>query len=293
MGNYSAYGLTIQSDLPLPEVFPGDGPVDISIRLVPSLWGVLREKIRTGEQSGWQKIDRSEAELYVEGTGFFLLKDGREITIAPAPTARETALRLFLTGIVMAGILYQRGLLVLHASTVQMKQTALAFMGGSGWGKSSLAAALFLKGYGLVADDITVLATNGQDVLPGIPRVKIGADTASVLGMPFASVMDLLEQKSQLPTFERTAIHPIPLEKIYIIEDGDNLEILPMDPKESLFELIRHSFPTRLGKAGDSQHFQQCGLLARNVKMFHLVRPDKLAGLKELAGFIEEDLVEG
>jgi len=59
---------------------------------------------------------------------------------------------------------------VLHASAVQLDGHAVAIVGASGMGKSTLAAALCRNGCGLVADDVLRIDRNGtagMQVHPG------------------------------------------------------------------------------------------------------------------------------
>jgi serine kinase of HPr protein (carbohydrate metabolism regulator) len=54
-------------------------------------------------------------------------------------------------------LLQQRGRLVLHASAVTVDLGVVAFMGGPGWGKSTMAAAMYARGHSIVADDVTAV----------------------------------------------------------------------------------------------------------------------------------------
>ena len=61
-----------------------------------------------------------------------------------------------------------------------MGGSAVAFLGDSGFGKSTLAAALLRKGYPLLTDDVMVLSFKGQDVLahPSLARIKLTPESA-------------------------------------------------------------------------------------------------------------------
>src|SRR3989442_4587466 len=87
---HSAYGLNIQSDLPLPELLVGGPEADILLRLgkVQPLPPVLN-----GTGTGfWATAD--EACHFVEGVGAFLIRKGREVIIDPAVEVEERVLRL-------------------------------------------------------------------------------------------------------------------------------------------------------------------------------------------------------
>ena len=157
MGGYCAYGLRIESELSLPEMIPGvslgAGSADISIRL-----GEVRPLPTRLDASGTGfRATAEEACHFLQKVGAFLVRHGREIVIDPAPGVEERLLRLSLLGPALALVLHQRGFLIVHASVVAQGDHAVAFLGKNGWGKSTIAAALHLKGYDLVTDDVAGL----------------------------------------------------------------------------------------------------------------------------------------
>src|SRR3989441_9254395 len=125
-----------------------------------------------------------EARVALPGVGRFLVREGREIVVEPSPKVTEAALRAFLLGPVLAVALHQRGRLVHHASAVALDGGAVAFLGGSGRGKSTLAGTLYRRGHRLIADDVLVVsdAADGPCAWPGIPQLKLWPDTAAALG---------------------------------------------------------------------------------------------------------------
>jgi hypothetical protein len=105
--------------------------------------------------------------LRVPGIARYLLCDGRAIVYEPAPHADLGDVAAFLTGAAFGILMHQRGLVVLHASSVEVGGAAVLFLGSSGAGKSTLAAALVQRGYPLVTDDVCVVADDGG----GAPQV--------------------------------------------------------------------------------------------------------------------------
>src|SRR5207237_1442435 len=143
-------GLDICSILPLPELLPGNGCADARVRLgkVDGLPPEARAR------KVYARADAGNAYLFWQGVGAFQITHGREITVEPAPGVEARALRLFLLGPALALLLSQRGLLVLHASAVAVEGRAIAFLGESGQGKSTTAAAFLAHGHTVVADDV-------------------------------------------------------------------------------------------------------------------------------------------
>lgn len=179
VSSYTAYGLSIRSHLPLPELLAGEAEAEVVIR-----FGKAGPK-PPGEVVGgalcWASA--TQACLSWKEAGTFLIRDGREITIDRVPGAEERLLRLYLLGPVLAVLLHQRGQLVLHSSAVAMNGGAVAFLGGQGLGKSTLAAALHARGYGILVDDVLALEVNQRGyplVFPGFAQLKLWPETSTV-----------------------------------------------------------------------------------------------------------------
>src|SRR5690348_8850051 len=85
--------------------------------------------------------------LRLDGVATYYAHDGIEVVIAPEQGAPELDVRSYLMGSLFAVLCHQRELLPLHASAVATEDGAIAFLGSSGAGKSSLAAFLARGGY--------------------------------------------------------------------------------------------------------------------------------------------------
>jgi hypothetical protein len=83
-----------------------------------------------------------------------------EIIARPEP-GREAMVPVFLAGSVLATVLGLRGAAVMHASTVEVDGMAVAFVGGTGSGKSTAAALLCAAGGALVGDDTARVEERG------------------------------------------------------------------------------------------------------------------------------------
>lgn len=166
---YSAYGLSIGCEFALPELTLW-APVESS---AASLAVENRLDVRfsladtpyvapSGAPTFSGHIRRQDALLCWPGVGRFHIQGGQEARIEAAPGVAHATLRAFLLGPVLAITLYQRGYLVMHASAVAMRDArgewgALGFLGHSGAGKSTMAAALHARGHRVVSDDIVVV----------------------------------------------------------------------------------------------------------------------------------------
>lgn len=291
---YVAYGLDICSDLPLPELVPGSAVADVIIRL----GSVDRPPSYGSTRGSCFHAMAGEVHLFYDQVGTFLVREGQEIIVQPVPGVDEQVLRLFILGPAFAVLLHQRGRLVLHASAVAVDGYAVAFLGGPGWGKSTMAAALSARGYGLVADDVVAVDLEGErglTVFPGFPQLKLWPDTIASLG----EVADTLPQLH--PRLEKRAHRvangfthaPLSLSHIYVLDEGTNHAIEPIDKQNALVELVRHSYGVRLLQPVNARsHFLQCANLANKVSIRRLKRLRSLLALPELAQMVGEDLVQ-
>jgi hypothetical protein len=81
----------------------------------------------------------------------------RTVTCYPALGGAINVIPIVITGTITAFVLAMGGRCVLHGSTVEMGGNALAFVGESGQGKSTMAALFCAAGASLVTDDVLPL----------------------------------------------------------------------------------------------------------------------------------------
>jgi hypothetical protein len=246
----------------------------------------------------YNRVDAKTVYLSCEEVGTFLIQNGNQITIEQCAAVDERLLRWCLIGSVFGVLLRQRGLLLLHASALVLKDCAVAFLGEHGRGKSTLAAALHGQGCGVLADDLTAIqfSREGAVVLPSFPRLKLWPDAAIALGQNVKRLPRLYSQIEKralrvVNTFPRTS-HPLIC--IYVLAEGQDYKVEPLSPHEALIELIRHAYGVQLLRAEEaSKHFLQCGKLAQRISVRRLRIPRILHELRTLARQIENDLHNG
>jgi hypothetical protein len=240
---------------------------------------------------------REEACQFVKGVGAFLVRNGREVIIDPAPGVEERVLRLSLLGPVFSLLLHQRGQLVLHASAVEIAGQAVAFMGGAGWGKSTQAALLEARGYNVVTDDSTAVDVDEGccTVIPGFPWLKLWPDTIACLGQTVEGMHQLhpLVDKRGRPVTRHSSQKFLPLRHVYLLSIGPNPAIEPCGRQEALTEIMRHwkgsEFGEHLLRASNiPSFFSRCATLARNIAMYRLKRPASLSALPAVTDLVEE-----
>ena len=289
---YRAYGLTVASEVPLPEFLSGEGPADLSVR-----YGTV-ELPPTGGPEPWYRWEVSESafRLCWEGVGRFQLRNRSELTVDPAPDVEPGRLRDFLIGSVLAAVLQRRGwLLLLHAGAVSLGGGAVAFCGPSGEGKSTLTGALLRRGHPLVADDIVPIQLTGAgpEVQCAFPRMKLTPASAAALGCDPATLAPIYtgEEKSAWKVELAEPLRPLPLRRIYLLASGDTLAVSRPSAADALRGIVGQSFHRRLFSPEQLlAHFQLCTELARAGYIRRLTRPRTLEGLDAVAELVERDL---
>ena len=289
--SYQAYGLALRSELRLPELLRGDGEADFTVRL---------EALETpppGELANGRVARVSDGGIYLhyENIGSFLVRNGRDVCVHPAPGVDERIIRLLLLGPVLGYLLHQRGRLVLHASAVAVGDGAVAFVGDAGSGKSTIAAAFHAAGCPVVADDVVAVDLDGDSpsVFPGFPRVKLWPESVVALredaeGLP--RLHPRLEKRG-LPVKMPPPDAPLRLSRIYALLPGPTTDITPIPPAEALEELLRHSYgKSLLHDDAPATNFLQCARLLAHVPVRRLTRRQSLAELRQLARVVTADL---
>ena len=293
---YSAYGFTLASALPLPELLAGEGRADIyiDVGLIQSAAPHEHSLILCASAS------TNRAHLTWGGVGDLLIEDGQRITVVPSPDTDEDALRLFVLGAGLGVLLHQRGLLVLHASGVAIQDQVVGFIGAKGWGKSTTAAILHQRGHALISDELLVVRFDDQDqpwVIPGSPQIKLWVDAlVGTGGDPDLAI----RVRSGVDKFNVNAIsiapRELPFHSLYLLDGGEELSIRSMSPSEAFFGVVPHLYVHRFGtsflQATDmARAFQQVTRLLRTVTVKRLLRRRDLGQLSNIARLIEQDVL--
>lgn len=293
---YKAYGLSICSELALPELEAMEPrPADVAIRFA----GTGRPAPATGSAF---EFGADTQYMAWSGAGAFRIRGTSEIDIERAAGSDDRLLALPLLGPVMAMLLHLRGKLVLHASAVAVGNRGAIFLGDKRAGKSTTAAALVAAGNRLLTDDVLavdVMPTGGLAILPAYPQIKLAPDSARAVTID-AIVEPQLHQaidKRQHRLMRGFANASISARRIYVLARGSEAKITPMPPQTALLALLRFSYVTRFEGAalhGESAagHLRLCAELAGSVGVRRLIAPAGLDRLDELVRLVQRDLAE-
>jgi hypothetical protein len=290
--SYSAYGLGIRSALSLPELVCCEGAEDVVVR-----FGELGRAQKAGKALRFVGGTAQKVHLEWRGIGAFEVREGREIVVDPFPGVEERVLRLVILGPCLRVLLLQRGLSVFHASVVGLAARAVAFLAPKGQGKSTMAAVLHSLGHDLVDDDVMVLDDDGDRLVvrPGYPQIRLRPDAAQAIGQDPEQLSVLHPQLEKRA--HRMAVgfsqHSMPLERVYVLGAGEQIEIVPLAPRDALLHVLPNGYAVMFGGGlaqmfGLDTHFSASMRLVGCVPIYLLKRPYSLDILPDVARAVEE-----
>jgi len=289
---YSAYGLGIRCDVPLPNLVKSAVGYDVVMRFgrvepldpVPLSTRVCLQF----------KGDR--AFFRYQRLGSCLIIQGREIIGEPGDELDEHLIPFMAQGPGLSVLLHQRGYLTLHASCVKIGSHAVAFVGRTESGKSTTAASLHARGHALVSDDVTVVCNSGSVPLafPGYPGLHLLPDTAKYfredLGRPTGQ--DIEDEKFTFRTDRGFSSLPVRLARVYLLHEGPDIRISQVSGHEAVYELVKNSYWIRLmHDSRPSSYFLQCARLFEQIPILRLTRPHDVSLLPEVARMVEHSVL--
>jgi hypothetical protein len=295
---YRAYGLDIQSDraLPLRTAPPGakpdltveyagpapsqppSGPDRRDLAVTDSGW-TLRYDNREG---GWMSFEYSAGDRRLLLSGSV----GWEAFEGP------------LGGVVCAVLLRLRGATLLHGACVGWGDNrAIAILGASGHGKSTLAGALVARGATPLTEDLLLLRLG-----PGGPVVEPGAPTLHLLADAYRHLAPHLRAGSPRPSGDDKIrlllggeAAPVRLSAIYVLDppgNGGEPSLEQLWGPSAVGVLAEHLYGCRWIRPAGGGDLAFCARLARGVPVFALSRPWALEAVLDTAARLRSHALE-
>jgi len=274
---YHAFGLSIHSDIHLPElpVSTLESKADMHI-LLSDKDCHLKAPV---SESNHFAINHHEALLKAEGFSLSIV-DGKKI-IVHCDQIEEylSMIRLRILGAGIGLLLQQRGYLVLHGATIVGEKGAVVILGNSGDGKSTLCAQLVQLGYRLLGDDkCAVRVEHGAlYALPSLPYIKLSKPSIEALGFSHRKTMEIAPAHNKVyvnlgNAFEAEAA---PLTAAIVLGRADEVSLSQLTQMHTFDTLIQHSYRKQklIGGGLHKVHFTQCHQMAKAVKMYQYQRP--------------------
>jgi hypothetical protein len=253
--------LVIQSNILLPELAETTQPPDYRFELLPqgdsypgehrwfNHW-IFRDEVRLS----FAFLDAHYLLRFPDHGDFLVSRAGPEIKCRPLPGVSESTVRHLLLDCVIPLILSRREPLVLHASAILAGSGAIAFIGASGQGKSTLAASHGQLGYPLISDDYLVLRNLAGEwfAIPSYPGVRLmpkSTDGIFDSPPPTAEVASYTTKRriSDLEVLPFTET-PSKMTSLYVLDDDDgdsppkHPSIEPVSRRETFMKLVSSSF---------------------------------------------------
>jgi len=282
MFRYRGFGMTIDSELELPELARAEGEPDITIMLgsVP-----LNQR----------KATLREAFAFNSVAGGFHVTDGRQIIVQPRPGVAPAAVRVILLGRVMAFLMRQRGWAPLHASGVVVGGRAVLFFGCSGSGKSTTAAAFHVAGHPVITDDVAPVQTMEGKCLvrPSWPRLRLLDDARGILAQ-FKCAGEFQLDKHSYELSGSRLESTLPVARIYFLEYGAEIGTETIPALTAVALLDAHSFRTRRGmdESVIARQFSICGSIVHVMPVHRLTRPASLKALPDLVRLVQAEVAK-
>lgn len=234
---------------------------------------------------------------YSDGTLFVVDQTGQRVwgTFEPPLTPQDLA--TYFLGPVMGFLLRQRHVTCLHASAVEFYGQAVAFSGDAGFGKSTTAAALALRGIPVLSEDIAPLedAEGKFHAMPGYPRVCLWPDSVEkLLGSTEAlPALTPMWDKRYLPldgVRGKFAGKKLPLGLVYLFAARSAEDSAPrieeMRPRIALLDLVQNTYMNwLLDRERRAAEFDVLARLVKQVPVRRIVAhkdPKKISALCDL-----------
>lgn len=303
---HRAYGLTVEADIPIPDLprVKCTGMPAVRIRHAPL------PDIETPDTRRPRGVRREDGIYFTwPEVGTYRVDGPDLITCNPDPEVdRRYGLQPVL-GVLFGTLLHLRGLCTFHASAVVMEDEtvveegsssdpAVAFTGWKRQGKSTTAAAFQQAGFSLLTDDILALedAQRPQPYArPSFPRLKLRSDAAEELGYDWEELSSLGDPMSKRAWTRTEGFCPEarPLAGIFYLDVGDTVACERLDGQKGFQALLEQSYAPRFLGSGltGQQHFEQCSDIARRVPIYRLQRPRRFDVLPEIIEVVRERLL--
>ena len=261
----------------------------------------------------WLTLDGDVASLFYRQGDKYLLRileladfsidlGERLVTCNPAPEVTdETIADLYFNQIIPL-IMGTDGELVLHASAVAVNRHGIAFLGSTGRGKSTLAAAFAREGHGFLTDDGLILDASDDSYLvrPRRPILRLRPDSeAAILHLPLVDPADIGQLKTRVAARSEIPFHAdaVPLSALYLLAEPRpryDVAIVRLSPAAALSAMIGHSFILDVeDRPRMKAHFDRLAQLAVQLTCYSLDYPRRYESLPSVIDAIIEHAQTG
>ncbi|MFN8671397.1 MAG: hypothetical protein U0457_04835 [Candidatus Sericytochromatia bacterium] len=244
-------------------------------------------------------LDKDTFYLIIRNVAIYRVSENK-IYIEYSNKTNINEISLFLLGSCFAFILYKKGQLPIHASSIETKNGCVFFCGDSGVGKSTTLNAFIQKGYKMISDDVTSLSFENNKIVsyPSFPKTKIWEDTAKNFNIDISKLNKVHQEMNKYSNPIKEDFFSKNENKPYILYDlniSENNKILIEEIKgiEKIKILLKNSYRfvyVNLLKK-EKNYFEQISLLADNITIKRVFRSKTYNSIKEITEILEKDFI--
>jgi hypothetical protein len=302
--DYQLYSVALRCELPLsfPEQhLPETHCPDVTLSLESEEWFA---RFAAPESDEWyQYVPLADGSDFVRWRDLFefaISPDGRSVACRKLERATVESFQTYLLGQVLSFALVKQGHEPLHATAVVVDGKAVAFLGDSGYGKSTLASAFVEAGYPVLTDDL-LLIREIDGICTGFPgpaRLKLFPEVARrfLPRQADGTLMNPDGPKLIIPLEQAQACRqPVPVHAFYVLDEAPpavcDVTLARLTDRESLIELIRSAFNIRLVNPRRSyQQFLAAQRLVPSIPVKRLTYARRLEILPQVLDAIRADV---
>ena len=296
---YKVYGLTVESEVTCEELVVWD-KAENEVADVIIEFGTLPEEVQQQLELG--EVCRYESQLMwfkVPSIATYCMIQGHRILIDKELDATLLDVKQFLLGSCLGMIMLQRDMIAIHGGTIAMNGKGLLITGNRGAGKSTLTSALRLKGYPLVADDVS--AMKSLMVQPAYPQQKVCEDMMNYLGYHSTNYKHInLDQKTKylIPTRDQFSYNPVPLQGVIeLVSDEmiDHIEVEELKGSEKLMTIYNNIYRIEMKRCAgiNPTFFKQCVQLTSEIPVYRMKRATGKWTVDHQIKWIEQQFLDG
>ena len=208
-----------------------------------------------------------------------LSADGRTLRAWASPGLDQNAFRHALLDVAIPYALSLQGRTVLHATAVALEGSAVAFIGHSGQGKSTLAAAVACRADAmLLADDCLCVADLGGTfvVEPSYPGMRLRPDSLhATFGRHGTADVGASSKKLIAPSAVTysAALATVPLVALVLLDPQNDVcapQLIRLGRAEAYMAVVRHRLQLDVGEGLHGSLLERFATLVDHVPTFRL-----------------------
>lgn len=244
---YDLYGLRIESNIELAGLTGcrDNKPADITICQQPEIQVPVAESTRF-----LYSRTLEDGSIYLQANEVCRAQIRPREGLIQWEPGRHTHAEAAQAYVLAAGLSYcliARGIEPTHGTALLVNGEAIALIGDSGYGKSTLAAGFVAAGHPLITDDMLILQRRGQRwmVLPGAARLKLYPAVRDAL-LPGNKAVRMNPFTDKEVMLLDGVSQPAPLRTIYLLPrvaaQAKQIRFRRVTPRAAFFALLRNTF---------------------------------------------------